>query len=85
MNNFKNRAEEIVLNEFIYVYEILNMVNFREVNDDDILKKWLTSRADTLLYQLSNEDYKHNLNFNKFSEWFCVMFLSIIGYLFSTL
>ena len=37
MNNFKNRAEEIVLNEIIYVQEVLDRVNFREVNDNDIL------------------------------------------------
>ena len=46
MNNFKNKAEEIVLNEIIYVQEVLDMVNFREVNDDDILKDWLMFRED---------------------------------------
>ena len=40
MNNIKNRAEEIVLNEIIYVQEDIKMVNFREVNND-ILKEWL--------------------------------------------
>ncbi len=44
------------------------MVNFREVNDDDILKDWLIFREDTLLCQLSDEDYKHGLNFDKFCE-----------------
>ena len=44
------------------------MVNFREVNDDDILKDWLMFREDTLLCQLSDEDYKHGLNFDKFCE-----------------
>lgn len=44
------------------------MVNFREVNDDDILKDWLMVREDTLLCQLSDEDYKHSLNFDKFCE-----------------
>ena len=44
------------------------MVNFREVNDDDILKEWLAFREDTLLCQLSDEDYKHGLNFDKFCE-----------------
>ena len=34
------------------------MVNFREVNEDDILKDWLMFREDTLLCQLSDEDYK---------------------------
>ena len=68
MNNFKNGAEEIVLNEIIYVQEVLNMVNFREINDDDILKEWLAFREDTLLCQLSDEDYKHGLNFDKFCE-----------------
>ena len=44
------------------------MVNFREVNDDDILKEWLAFREDSLLCQLSDEDYKHGLNFDKFCE-----------------
>lgn len=44
------------------------MVNFREVNDDDILKDWLMFREDSLLCQLSDEDYKHGLNFDKFGE-----------------
>lgn len=44
------------------------MVNFREVNDDAILKDWLMFREDTLLCQLSDEDYKHSLNFDKFCE-----------------
>ena len=44
------------------------MANFREVNDDDILKEWLEYREETLLCQLSDEDYKHSLNFDKFCE-----------------
>ena len=44
------------------------MVNFREVNDDDILKEWLEYREETLLCQLSDEDYKYSLNFDKFCE-----------------
>ena len=68
MNNIKNRAEEIVLNAIIYVQEDMKMVNFREVNDNDILKEWLEYREETLLCQLSDEDYKHSLNFDKFCE-----------------
>ena len=44
------------------------MINFREVNEDDILKEWLEFREETLLCQLSDEDYKHSLNFDKFCE-----------------
>ena len=44
------------------------MINFREVNEDDILKEWLGFREETLLCQLSDEDYKHSLNFDKFCE-----------------
>ena len=44
------------------------MVNFREVNEDDILKEWLEFREETLLCLLSDEDYKHSLNFDKFCE-----------------
>ena len=47
---------------------ILDMVNFREVNEDDILKEWLEYREDNLLCQLSDEDYKHSLNFDRFCE-----------------
>ena len=59
------------------------MANFREVNEDDILKEWLDFREDTLLCQLSDEDYKHSLNFDKFPRRFCIMFLRIISSLFS--
>lgn len=55
-------------------------MNFREVNEDDILKEWLEYREETLLCQLSDEDYKHSLNFVR---RFCVMFLLIISSLFS--
>ena len=41
---------------------------FIEVNEDDILKEWLEFREETLLCQLSDEDYKHSLNFDKFCE-----------------
>ena len=59
------------------------MVNFREINEDDILKEWLEYREETLLCQLSDEDYKHSLNFDKFLRRFCIMFLRIISSLFS--
>ena len=55
------------------------MANFREVNEDDILKEWLDFREETLLCQLSDEDYKHSLNFDKFLRRFCIMFLRIIN------
>ncbi len=59
------------------------MVNFREVNDDDILKDWLMFREDSLLCQLSDEDYKHGLNFDKFCEMILRNFLRIVSSLFS--
>ena len=31
MNNFKNQAEEIIFNELIYVQEMMQMKNLREV------------------------------------------------------
>ena len=43
------------------------MNNLRKVNDD-ILKDWLEFREETLLCQLSDRDYKYNLNFDKFCE-----------------
>lgn len=58
MNNIKNRAEEIVFNEIIYVQEDMKMVNFREVNDDDILKEWLDYREQDVLGSVAEEDKK---------------------------
>ena len=43
------------------------MNNLREVNND-ILKDWLEFREETLLFQLSDRDYKYSLNFDKFCE-----------------
>ena len=40
MNNFKNQAEEIVLNELINVQQMMLMKNLREVKDD-LLKEWI--------------------------------------------
>ena len=67
MNNFKNRAEEIVLNEIIYVQWVLNMANFREVNDD-ILKEWLLYREDEISSLTCDEDKKHWVYFDEISD-----------------
>lgn len=68
MNNIKNRAEEIVLNEIIYVYEDMKMVNFREVNDNDILKEWLDYREQEVFSSLTEEDKKHHIYFDEIVE-----------------
>ena len=40
------------------------MNNFREVNDD-ILREWLSYREETELGYLTQEDTKHNINFDE--------------------
>ena len=68
MNNIKNRAEEIVLNEIIYVQEDMKMVNFREVNENDILKEWLDYREQEVLGSVTEEDKKHHIYFDEIVE-----------------
>ena len=43
------------------------MNNFREVNDD-MLKEWLSYREETELGYLTQEDKKHNINFDEIVE-----------------
>lgn len=43
------------------------MNNFREVNDD-ILREWLSYREETELGYLTEEDKKHNINFDEIVE-----------------
>lgn len=43
------------------------MNNFREVNDD-ILREWLSYREETELGYLTEEDKKHNINFDEIIE-----------------
>lgn len=43
------------------------MNNFREVNDD-IIKEWLEFREETELGYLTEEDKKHNINFDEIIE-----------------
>lgn len=44
------------------------MNNLREVNDNDILKRWYDCMEDAYLCYMTAEDAKHNLNFDRFSE-----------------
>ena len=44
------------------------MSNFREVNDNDILKEWLEYREDTAFCTLSPQDKKYCINFDEISE-----------------
>ena len=67
MNNLKNKAEEIVLNEIIYVQEVLDMVNFREVNDD-ILKEWFNFREETYLCYADKQDRENEFKFDVFRD-----------------
>ena len=47
--------------------EVLDMNNFREVNDD-ILKEWLMFREDDLASPTCDEDRKHFVYFDEISE-----------------
>lgn len=44
------------------------MINFREVNDVDILKEWFEFREETALCTLSPQDKKYCINFDEISE-----------------
>lgn len=47
--------------------EVLIMNNFRNVNDD-ILKEWLNFREERYLAFINDEDRKHTVKFDDFSE-----------------
>ena len=44
------------------------MVNFREVNDNDILKEWLDYREQEVFGSLTEEDKKHWVYFDEISD-----------------
>ena len=44
------------------------MVNFREVNDNDILKEWLDYREQEVFGSLTEEDKKHHIYFDEIVE-----------------
>ena len=44
------------------------MVNFREVNDNDILKEWLLFREDEISSLSCEEDKKHWIYFDEISD-----------------
>lgn len=44
------------------------MVNFREVNDNDILKEWLLFREDKISSLSCEEDKKHWIYFDEISD-----------------
>ena len=43
-------------------------MSFREVNEDDILREWLSCREEGLLGYLTEEDKKHHIYFDELSE-----------------
>ena len=44
------------------------MINFREVNDNDILKDWLNFREDTISSLNSEQDMKHWIYFEEIAD-----------------
>ena len=67
MNNFKNQAEEIVFNELIYVQEMMQMKNLREVKDD-LLKEWIEFREETAFCEMTPQDKKYCIYFDEIAE-----------------
>ncbi len=43
-------------------------MSFREVNEDDILREWLSCREGGLLGYLTEEDKEHHIYFDEISE-----------------
>ncbi|MDO4382150.1 MAG: hypothetical protein Q4C39_03690 [Clostridia bacterium] len=43
-------------------------MNFREVNEDDILKEWLDFREESAFCTLSSQDKKYCINFDEISK-----------------
>ena len=43
------------------------MINFREVNDYDVLKEWINFREEDLLSYTSEQDKAHNICFEEIS------------------
>ena len=43
-------------------------MNFREVNEDDILKEWLDFREESAFCTLSPQDKKYCINFDEISK-----------------
>lgn len=67
MNAIKNQAEEIVFNELIYVQEMMQMKNLREVKDD-LLKEWLEFRDETVFCEMTPQDKKYCIYFDEIAE-----------------
>lgn len=44
------------------------MVNFRDVNENDILKEWFDFREETYLCYMTDEDKRHNFKFDEFKR-----------------
>lgn len=44
------------------------MVNFRDVNENDILRDWLTCREDCLLGYITKDDKDHEISIDEISE-----------------
>lgn len=43
-------------------------MNFREVNENDIMKDWIRFREEDILCYLNDEDKKHNIYIDEISE-----------------
>ena len=44
------------------------MINFREVNEDDILKEWLEFREETAFCNMTPQDKKYCIYFDELAE-----------------
>lgn len=67
MNAIKNLTEEIVFNELIYVQEMMQIKNLREVKDD-LLNEWLEFREETAFSEMTPQDNKYCIYFEEIAE-----------------
>ena len=50
------------------MWDELNMINFRKVNEDDILKEWLEIREETAFCEMTPKDKKYCIYFEEIAE-----------------
>ena len=67
LNSIKAQAEEVIYNELIYVQEMMQMKNLREVKDD-LLKEWLEFREETVFSEMTPQDKKYCIYFEEITD-----------------
>ena len=60
------------------------MINFREVNEDDILKEWLEFREETAFCEMSPQDKKYCICFEEMQRRYLKMYIITIRNMFKS-